>query len=361
MRAYIAANFMGVFAFDNDRKLLGHRLFPKNVELIAERLEKVNKGEVIPEEKDLIRDLVRLGYKEFVWDKKVQEKGSTFVYNPDHLGKKTLTEEFRRLALELHWVTSQAELNELLSKTSISLTREKLRETKKDRILMQGVGVLDELDRVINVFSERLKEWYGLYFPEAPGVVQDNEKFAQAVSQFSSKEEITGHQLARYVKTSAGMAFSEDDIRNTRLFAETILRLFETKRTLTSYLEKSSAEALPNMFAVAGPLLCLRLISLAGGLDKAARMPTSTIQLLGAEKALFRHLRGEGKAPKYGILFSHPFVQQAPKELKGKVARLVAAKISLASRMDFFSGENRGEQLKKSLEEDVRKTLPAQK
>ena len=359
MRAYLATNLMGVFAFDGKKKLLGHRLFPKKPEAISEKLEQVKKGEIIEEERDLIRDLIRLGYKEIVWDKKTQEKGPMYVYKPDNLGKKTLTEEFRRLAIELRWVTSQAELNELLSKINIAVTKEKLKETKKDKILMHAVGVLDEMDKTLNVFSERLREWYGLYFPEAPGAIPDNEQFAHAVSAFKSKEEIKNHKLARYAKNSAGMEFSEKDVKEVRAFSDSILALQKTKGKLAAYLESAAAEIIPNIAAVTSPLLGLRLLALAGGLEKIAKMPSSTIQLLGAEKALFRHLKGKGKAPKYGIIFSHALVQKAPKHLKGKVARLVAAKISLASRTDYFSEEQRGKKLREKLEEEVATALKA--
>ena len=101
----------------------------------------------------------------------------------------------------------------------------------------------------------------------------------------------------------------------------------------------------------------MRLIALAGGLEKLAKMPSSTVQLLGAEKALFRHLKGEGKSPKFGIIFSHTLIQNAPKEMKGKVARLIAAKLSLAARIDNFSKEDRGEELREELDEQVKKAL----
>ncbi|MBW1839778.1 MAG: C/D box methylation guide ribonucleoprotein complex aNOP56 subunit, partial [Deltaproteobacteria bacterium] len=98
-----------------------------------------------------------------------------------------------------------------------------------------------------------------------------------------------------------------------------------------------------------------RLLNLAGGLERMSKMTSSTIQLLGAEKALFRHLRGEGKSPKYGILFGHQLIQNAPKEKRGKVARLVASKISLASRIDMFSDRNDGEKMRLELDRDVKK------
>ena len=137
--------------------------------------------------------------------------------------------------------------------------------------------------------------------------------------------------------------------------------MFENRKMLSKYLENITAAALPNTSKVAGPVLTARLLSLAGGLEKMSKMPSSTIQLLGAEKALFRHMRGEGKAPKYGVLFGHPLIQAAPKELKGKVARIISARIALAARTDNFSDKDQGDDMKKDMEEQVRKILPGKK
>jgi len=340
MKAYIGTCVMGSFAFDSKGKALEKRLFPKEPELIALKLAKA-RTELIPEEKEIIEILKKKGVKEVL-----------SRFEKDETADRILQSGFRKLALELKWVSSQAELNQILTKVNIELTKSKIREVKKDRIVIQAIGMLDELDRVINVFSERLREWYGLYFPELERTVQSHEKFAEIVS-LGRKENLKEFQSL--ASKSAGMEFSEEDIRQMQDFAESVLGLFEIKKGLTKYLEKSMAQAMPNFSAVAGPLLGARLLSVAGSLDRLSMMPSSTIQLLGAEKALFRHLKGEGKAPKYGILFGHPLIQQAPKEQKGKIARLVAAKLSLAARLDRFSGRDESESLRRELEESARK------
>jgi len=340
MKAFIGTCVMGSFAFDSKGKVLEKRLFPKEPELIASKLAKA-RTELIPEEKEIIESLKRKGFKE-----------ALTRFEKDSTADKILQSDFRKLALELKWVSSQSELNQILSKVNIELTKSKIREVKKDRIVIQAIGMLDELDRVINVFSERLREWYGLYFPELERTVQSHEKFAEIVSK-GRKDGL--NEFQNLVSRSAGMDFSEEDISQMQDFAKSILGLFEIKKGLTKYVERTAGETMPNFSAVAGPLLGARLLSVAGSLDKLSMMPSSTIQLLGAEKALFRHLKGEGKAPKYGILFGHPLIQQAPKEQKGKVARLVAAKLSMAARLDRFSGKDEGESLRKQLEESVRK------
>ena len=153
------------------------------------------------------------------------------------------------------------------------------------------------------------------------------------------------------------MGFSDDDMKSLQAYSKSILNLFELKEEMTKYIEKETHETVPNISAIAGPLLAARLLNYAGGLEKMSKMPASTIQLLGAEKALFRHLRGEGKAPKFGIIFGHPYIQKADKDKKGKISRLIASKLSLASRFDYFSKTDKSEELTKDLEERVEKIL----
>jgi len=361
MRAYIATNILGSFAFDKDGKILEQRLFPKRPEEIAMELEKAKKGEILQYEKEIINKLYKAGVKEIICDRPVNISGIICDVKKENLGTQTLQSEFRRLAIELKWVSSQAELNEILTKVNVLLTKEKLKVVKSDRIIMHTIGVIDELDRGLNVFSERLREWYGLYFPEATKMIESNEKLADLVANYANKERIKmeykDKNVVKQIENSAGMNFSEYDLENIQNYAKPILNLFETKKYLTDYLEKLAKEVIPNMTALSGSLLASRLLAQAGGLEKISRLSSSTIQLLGAEKALFRHLRGEGKAPKYGVLFAHPYIQQAPNELKGKVARLIASKLSIAARIDFFSKEDRGSQLKKDLEEHLNKIL----
>jgi nucleolar protein 56 len=351
MKAFIATCLIGSFAFDSKGRLIEKRLFPKEPGLIASRLEK-SKTEITPEEDEIIEALKKRGFRQISWAKHTQAGGMECAFEEDNLASRKMQSGFRDLALELKWVSSQAELNGILTKVNIELTKAKIREVKKDRIAIQAIGMLDEIDRIINVFMERLREWYGLYFPELERSVQSHEKFAELASK-GRKECLKEYQ--DLASNSAGMDFSQEDMEQIQEIAKSIMGLFETKKGLAKYVERSMAEVMPNFSAVAGPLLGARLLAVAGSLDRLAMMPSSTIQLLGAEKALFRHLKGEGKAPKYGILFGHPLIQQAPKEQKGKVARLVAAKLSLAARLDRYSGKDQGNALRKELENNVNK------
>ena len=351
MKAYFATNLVGAFAFDQKGKLLGYRLFPKEPEKIKERLEKAGQGMLVPEEQELFKELQAKGLAEVVWNKKVCLPG---VQCAEEGWEKCLSGQFRKLALELKWVGSEAELNSLLAQVSVLQTKGKLKEEKRDRILMASIGVADELDKSLNVFSERLREWYGLHFPELGKLVPSQETFANIVSAAGNRENVKEEKAEKYKTLTSGMQFTEEDSAAVQEFAKELSALYNSKSVIEVYIGKAAKQAIPNLSAIAGPLLACRLLALSGGLEKLAKMPSSTVQLLGAEKALFRHLKGGGKAPKYGILFSHPLVQNATKPERGKIARLIAAKLSIAAKTDFFSGEDRSAAMKADLERKLK-------
>ena len=142
-----------------------------------------------------------------------------------------------------------------------------------------------------------------------------------------------------------------------KAFSKSLFELFGARKKLKSYLNDLAEDAIPNMSAVAGPVLASRILALSGGLEKISKMPASTVQLLGAEKALFRHLKEKTKAPKYGIIFAHEMIQQAPKDKRGKVARVIASKLALAARTDFFSRENKAKKFREELEKEYEKIV----
>lgn len=353
MQAFLATNFMGVFAFGKSGKLVAYALFPRDPEGIAKRLQESGTA-LIEEERNILRTLSRQGYKEVFLDRRVSFPGISCIYEPENLGKKTLQENFRTLALELKWVSSQAELNKIMAEVNVLLTKEKLKIPKKDRIIMQVIGVVDELDRTLNTFTERLREWYGLHFPEMVRAVPSHDKFVELIAKFGSRDNIDDKKVKIQPESSSGMPFSREDIMAVQGFSYHLSGLYKSREDLIKYLDSICGDAIPNLSALAGSTLAARLLSLAGGLEKLARMPSSTIQLIGAEKALFRHLKGGGKSPKYGVIYQHPYIQNAPREKRGKIARLLAAKLMLAARFDFYSGRNKSQELKSNLEKQIR-------
>lgn len=356
MQAFIAVNFMGAFAFGKNGKLIAYKFFPKEPETIAKKLEE-SKESLTSEEKHILKTLANQGYREVFVDKKVSFTGVSCIYEPEHLGKRVLSKDFRKLALELKWTTSQAEINKVMASVNVLLTKEKLKVPKRDRIIMHVIGVIDELDRTLNNFTERLREWYGLHFPEMVRAVPSHEKFVGLIAKYGSRDNIDDKKVRASGEDSGGMPFTKEDVAAVQQFSYHLQGFYKSRGELVKYLDRACKEAVPNTSGIAGALLAARLLSLAGGLEKLARMPSSTIQLIGAEKALFRHLKGGGKSPKYGAIYQHQYIQNAPREMRGKVARLLAAKLSLASRVDQYSGEDRSKDLKKDLDTQVKRAL----
>ena len=353
----MATGILGVFAFDSKGNAIEHRLFSKKPAEIAQKLKKARKGEVLSEETEIISDLKRKGYKELIWNKERTVKGINCIFKKDHIGEETMQGSFRKLCLDLRWASSQGEINEILSKVNLELTKKELRKEKRDQLIIRVVSLVDSLDKDLNVYSEKLREWYGLHFPEADSRVASHDKYVEYVARSGRRESWEDDKLEKLASSSSGMDFSDADIKEVQGFSKVLLGLYEERKRLARYLEKITMVAMPNTSAVAGPLLAARILSLAGGLEKLSKLPSSTIQILGAEKALFRHMKGEGKAPKYGVLFGHPLIQTAPKNLRGKVARIISAKLTLAARTDQFSDKDQGKEFRRDVESQVRKIL----
>ena len=172
----------------------------------------------------------------------------------------------------------------------------------------------------------------------------DEEKLAKIVGSKKAKE------IMEKARSSVGADLSPEDEEQVKEIAREGLRLIGLRREQERYIEELMSAEAPNISATAGPILGAKLISMAGGLEKLARLPASTIQVLGAEKALFRFFRTGRGAPKHGILFQSPLVHGSPKHLRGKIARALAATIAIAAKIDYFTRVDRGAELREKLE-----------
>jgi nucleolar protein 56 len=160
-------------------------------------------------------------------------------------------------------------------------------------------------------------------------------------------------QIAKMAESSMGADIAETDLAQIQALCKNVLGLYQLRQTLESYLDTAMEEVAPNTKALVGSLLGARLIALSGGLENLAKMPASTIQVLGAEKALFRSLKTGTKPPKHGIIFQHTFLHEAKKWHRGKIARALAGKLAIAVRADAFGGRHLGEELKANLERRI--------
>lgn len=354
MRAYIITTFLGVFGVSEKNKIISFLQFPKDPEKIAEKL-RLSENEIIEEEKKVQTELWKKKYREFVFS--VRKHGVKHA-EPGNKAETFIKENLRKIAIGKKFVKDQTEFNQLLTKVNLELTKVKIKKAiGRDRLIIQVNGAIEELNKTINIFIERLRELYGLHFPEMDRILKNHEKFAKIVKKYGSREKIEDIELKHFAGKSIGMDLKEEDIKSIQLFAEKILELYKLRESLAKYLEKLVKDIAPNFTELAGPMLAAKLIAKAGGLDKLAKAASSTIQLLGSEKALFRYLHGRGKSPKYGILFSHPLIQNSPQKHRGRIARTLASKLSIAAKMDFYSKEYKGDKLKKELEERVKEIL----
>jgi len=237
--------------------------------------------------------------------------------------------------------------------------------SRKDLLAAEGIRAIDDLDETLNVLSTRAKEWYGVHFPELEGVVQDPRTYLKVVSTgirpYLDEDTLSGIKAAKSIvkaaSSSMGAQWDEAAWEPLRELSQGLLQLYEVREKLDGYVERAMKEAAPNLTELVGAALGARLISLAGGLNRLAEMPSSTVQVLGAEKALFRAMKTGARPPKHGVIFQYPAVHSAPRWLRGRIARAVASKISIAARVDAFGGGRVEPSIKADLEAKINKIL----
>ena len=210
-----------------------------------------------------------------------------------------------------------------------------------DLFIINAINNVEELQKSANTLTKRLREWYSLYFPELDKKISDNEGFVRVML----KEEKSKLMKEMGLTITMGADIGKADLEPIFSLAKAIEHLVAEKAELETYLEKAMNAHCPNITFIAGAHIGAKLFREAGSLKRMAMMRSSTIQLLGAEKALFRHIRTGARPPKYGYLFQHKMVQKAKREDKGKVARALADKLFIAARLDYFKGDFQGDKL----------------
>ncbi|RDW86891.1 RNA-processing protein NOP58 [Aspergillus mulundensis] len=234
---------------------------------------------------------------------------------------------------------------------SHSLARHKLKFSpdKIDTMIVQAIGLLDDLDKELNNYAMRVKEWYGWHFPELAKILNDNIAYSRLVlkmgmrSNFENADlaEILPEEIEGAVKAAAdrsmGTEISEDDLENIQALAEQVIGFSDYRSQLAGYITARMNAIAPNLTALVGDLVGARLIAHAGSLTNLSKSPASTLQILGAEKALFRALKTKHDTPKYGLIYHASLIGQATGKNKGKMARVLAAKASLGIRVDALA------------------------
>jgi len=228
---------------------------------------------------------------------------------------------------------------------NIEETKKKIKESVGfDDFIVQAINNIEEIKKVSNILVKRLREWYELYNPEFSREVSDHSKFVELILANKDKK----------IKESMGAELSKEDLNAIKELAKEAESLYKFNEKQEEYLKKIMEKNCPNITAVAGFLIGAKLIELAGRLKRLVLFPSSTVQILGAEKALFRHMKTGAKCPRHGVIVQHPLIASAPDSEHGKRARALADKILLAAKLDYFKGEFLGDKLRKELEEKFR-------
>jgi len=257
---------------------------------------------------------------------------------------------------------------------SYSRAKVKYNVNKSDNMIIQSISLLDQMTKDINTFAMRVREWYSWHFPELIKIVNDNTLYARLVVHLQNRDKITrelhysgiveilgDEQKAELVlqasKKSMGYEISDYDMKNITKFAERVANLAQYREDLSHYLHKKMMDISPNLTTLIGDIVGARLICRAGSLISLAKYPASTVQILGAEKALFRALKNRSQTPKYGLIYNSGYITRAKARDKGRISRFLANKCVIASRIDAFSDYSTtkfGEALRKQVEDRLK-------
>jgi nucleolar protein 56 len=365
MVIHIAECVLGVFAFDDKGKMLDSRQFPRDAVQIAGRLASIQMGTPTEEHRELIGKLVKEGHREFSLESEllVEQLRKEFrrvkfeMKIPNKAGE-VLRSSLRKLARQV----GVDNVEELVRTVNLLLTRERLRKeaAERDKLIIQSINMLDELDRSANIICGRIREWHSIHFPELDRLVTEHRAYLKLVLELGARGKFTAQaiktaapelsdedikKIVTAAQSSLGASFDAIDIQAIRKCAKEVFAMYEVREQMAEYIDGLMAQVAPNIRAVVGGTIGARLISLAGGLEELARMPASTLQLLGAEKALFRSLRAHTRPPKHGVIYQYPDIRGVPKWQRGKIARALAGKLTIAARVDAMSGEFIGDKL----------------
>ena len=260
------------------------------------------------------------------------------------------------LIVKAGFANNEQDAMQALREFAINLSSSRVKEAseKLDLHIIQSINALDELDKIINTVGARMREWYGLHFPELDNLVSSLGVYAEIVSRAGLRENIIVEILQSIglqdkkvevildaAKRSKGGDMTPENLAIVKRLADVVIAQSDLRRVLADHIEAAMETVAPNVKELLTAAVGARIISKAGSLVRLARLPASTIQILGAEKALFRALKTGARPPKHGLLFQHPLIHSAPKWQRGKIARAVASKVAIAARIDYYRHNGR--------------------
>ncbi len=362
MDGFLIFGVSSLYCIDEQLSVILENNLGETAEQIAESLNHIRQGSKVPVISDFFANLGKKGVNRFFVESQVFADELSNLYEVKVLQYEDVR-QWRRIRQEFLSPSLPTNYRGLLHDVAMGLSREAIREASEqsDQLIIQAMSSLDDVEKVQNLMGSRLREWYGLHFPEVAHAIEDVQTLAKIIGEGGHRQTIADNpELVKLLSgasvelealtQSMGADISKQDLEMIQALAHQLLDLQRFREKLEQYLDESMQEIAPNLRGLIGPVIGARLIGLAGGLEKLARFPASTIQVLGAEQALFRALKTGARPPKHGVIFQHTSVHSAPWWQRGKIARILAGKIAIAARIDWYSGEYVADNLKQSVQ-----------
>jgi nucleolar protein 56 len=378
MEATLIETPLGILLLDEEGRFIDGEKF-RDLEEAVDKLRSIFQGEIVDElERLLDRWKDKVSMLKVSSDDIASKLREKFKFNVVVEKASSVWKMYARKPIDIlreaGWIKNSREYVEAKRRVGLLFAERSISEAlaSRDLLIIQCVSAIDDLAEIINIFWSRLREWYGLHFPELERIVDDVEMYTKLVHSIGGRINFVEERLSEFkipkskvtdiveaARSSVGGEIDEKDLKQIRELAYVILQLIAFRERLIDYLEDCIRKEAPNLTGLVGPIIGAKLIAKAGGLEKLAKMPASTIQVLGAEKALFRAIKSGGKPPKHGIIFQHTLIHQAPRKIRGKIARALAAKLAIAARIDYYTKEDVSEKLREELAERIKEIRSA--
>ena len=361
MEYYITQFIAGFISFDEDLKIVSYKLFDED-EIVSKNME-IENNELIDEEIEIINEISSDDSEIIIETRKRKsqykelDNYENIIIQTPNKGGEYLRNNLDSILSEIGFINnlnyakddnedlkeSIQEKNAEITKIYEDLASLKVKESsqEEDKLLIQAINSIDDIDESISKLVERIRDWYTIYFPEMD-TIGSNETYIKLIAESENREDIIKNHKEHFdidLDYSSGADIEDYDLIMVKSFAESIYSLQKSRKELEKYIDIKMEEIAPNLRDLLGPTLGAKLIAHIGSIKRLATYPASTVQIMGAEKAIFRHLKTGERPPKHGLIFQHPSVRGAKWWNRGKIARNLALKITLAVRKDVFSGE----------------------
>ena len=381
MPVYLALSAFGVFILDDKNDVIAKHIFYPDPAKAASNLLAISEEEESSLIAVIIAEIKKLGETQVIIEDQMlarllSKSGDIDAKLEPNKAIKWFRENQFDYLTKLGIINTVEDVASYRRDVAIRLAKSKVSvaSEEKDLLVKNAIDAIDEVDKSINVLVMRLREWYSIHHPSLSTIVEDQDQFARILREVSGKDSMNRKLLENAgvpsdiidkvldaIPGDIGGQLRESDLVIIRNLAAAIDTLYNSRKSLEEYVADVMNTVAPNVTSLVGPLIGARLISLAGSLKELARKPSSTVQVFGAEKALFRSLKTGADPPKHGIIYRVPEVHNAAYWQRGKIARALAGKLSIAARIDAYSDRNVGQSLKEDFllrVEEIKKQNP---